>query len=391
MLTSTSLLRDRPAMSEEMLAVFGDAALLRAALDFEAALAHAEAAEGLIADSDAAAIARTCAALMPDAAELAAEAAHAGTLAIPLVRHLRAAVAQDTPDAAGKVHLGATSQDLADTVLILQAKAGLSLIERESRRILEALEALAAAHAQTPMLGRTLMQGALPITLGLKAANWLLSLDAALERLTREGAAALVLQFGGAAGTLAGLQGKGLAVAGRVAATLDLGTPPMPWHARRDGIAGLAAALSIVTGALAKIARDIALMAQGEVAEMFEPAIAGRGGSSAMAHKRNPTGCQTALSAALRAPGLAMTIQSALPQEHERGLGGWQIEAPVLADLFGLAHGAAAAMAVVLEGLDIDTDRMRANLAAAGVGADFGQSAEMVRRVLVSRRKNGCS
>jgi 3-carboxy-cis,cis-muconate cycloisomerase len=188
------------------------------------------------------------------------------------------------------------------------------------------------------------------------------------------------------------LDGKALAVAARLAAALGLGCPPMPWHGRRDGIAGLATALAIVTGAVAKIARDIALMAQGEVTEAFEPRIAGRGGSSIMAHKRNPTGCQIALSAALRAPGLAASILAALPQEHERGLGGWQSEGPVLADLFCLAHGAIWAMAPVVEGLELDTGHMQANLAAAGVGADPGESAALVRRALDHHRKSfSCS
>jgi 3-carboxy-cis,cis-muconate cycloisomerase len=388
----TSKIRDRAAASAEMLAIFGDEALARAALDFEAALAQAQADEGLISAGEADAIAHACADLQLDIAELAEEAAHAGTLAIPLVRHLRARVAARDAGAALKVHLGATSQDVADTALMLQARAGLAAIQRDVGRMSVALEELAEAHAETPMLGRTLLQAALPITFGLKAANWLLGLDAASDRLRREGEAALVLQFGGATGSLAGLGGKAFAISERLAATLGLACPPMPWDARRDAVAGLATALAIVTGAVGKIARDIALMAQGEVAEAFEPRIAGRGGSSAMAHKRNPTGCQVALSASLRAPGLASSILAALPQEHERGLGGWQIEGAVLADLFCLAHGAVQAMAAVVEGLELDTGRMRANLMAADVGCDAGESAALVRRALDHHRKSSpCS
>ncbi|WP_296456472.1 lyase family protein [Phenylobacterium sp.] len=155
-----------------------------------------------------------------------------------------------------------------------------------------------------------------------------------------------------------------------------------PWHARRDAVAGLGAALAVLTGTVAKMARDVALLAQGEVAEAFEPRAEGRGGSSAMAHKRNPTGCQVALSAAVRAPHLAATLISALPGEHERGLGGWQAEAAVLADLFALAGGAAAAMADVAEGLEIDAAAMARNLAAAGVGADTGEAEALARRLL---------
>jgi 3-carboxy-cis,cis-muconate cycloisomerase len=381
------MIRDRAAGSAEMLAICGDEALLGAALAFEAALARAEVAEGLIPAGDAESIVAACAEFAVDIATLADEAAHAGTLAIPLVGRLRARIGERDPGAARNVHLGATSQDVADTGLMLQAKAGLALIERDLERISRALAAMAERHAATPMLGRTLLQAALPITFGLKAANWLLAIDGAIVRLRREARTALVLQFGGATGSLAGLDGKAMAVAERLAKALGLGCPPMPWHARRGELAGLAAALAIATGAAGKIARDVSLMAQSEIAEAFEPRVAGRGGSSAMAHKRNPTGCQVALSAALRAPGLAATILAALPQELERGLGGWQAEGPVLAELFIIAHGAIQAMAAVVEGLELDTGRMAANLAAAGVGLDPGESVALVGRALEQHRK----
>jgi 3-carboxy-cis,cis-muconate cycloisomerase len=190
-----------------------------------------------------------------------------------------------------------------------------------------------------------------------------------------------MLQFGGAAGTRAGLDGQGAIVAERLAALLGLASGA-PWHARRSSVAGIAAALGILIGALGKMARDVALLAQNAVGEAREPAVAGRGGSSAMAHKRNPTGCQIALSAAIRAPGSVATILAGLPQEEERGLGGWQTEAPVLADLFLLAAGSAAAMASVAEGLEIDPAAIARNLAAAGVGADMGESETIVAAIL---------
>jgi 3-carboxy-cis,cis-muconate cycloisomerase len=370
-----------------MLAIFGDDALLRAALDFEAALARAEAEEGLVSEHDATLIGDACATMTVDTAEIAEEAAHAGTLAIPLVRRLRAEVAQHDTTAAGLVHLATTSQDLADTALVLQIKAGSVLVEEACKRTATALAALVEKHIATPMLGRTLLQGALPITFGLKAANWLLAIDEALSRFRRERDLALVLQFGGPTGSLTGLNGKALAVAEHLSKELGLTCPPLPWQARRNGMAGLAAALAIVSGAIGKIARDISLLSQGEVGEAFEPIIPGRGGSSAMAHKRNPTGCQIALSAALRTPGLAAIILSALPQEHERGLGGWQAEAPVLAELFQLTHGALLAMAPVAEGLEVDTGKMRANLDAASVGSDTGESENLARRALEHHRK----
>ena len=198
--------------------------------------------------------------LTVDAAALAEEAAHAGTLAIPLVRRVREAVAKENPEAAAKVHLGATSQDVADTALMLQVKAGLALLDRDLGRIAAALAELAETHAKTPMLGRTLLQGALPITFGLKAANWLMGIDVARDRLRCEGDTVLLLQFGGAAGTLSGLDGKGSAIGERVATALGLGCSPTPWHARREHIAWLAAALAIVTGSIGKIARDISLL-----------------------------------------------------------------------------------------------------------------------------------
>ena len=174
-------------------------------------------------------------------------------------------------------------------------------------------------------------------------------------------------------------------VAAFMAEQLGLACPPLPWHARRDGVAGLATALAIAVGAVGKIAGDVALLAQGEVGEAREPWVAGRGGSSAMPHKRNPTGCQVALSAALRAPGLAATILAGMPQQHERGLGGWQAEGPVLADLFCLAHGAVRAMLPVIEALDIDAGRMQANLAGAEMGTDMGESKSMVAAALAAR------
>lgn len=380
----SSLLRDRPASTPEMLTAFGDEALLRAALAFEAMLARAQADVGLIPSTAAEVIATACAEL-PNVETLAADAAHAGTLAIPLIALIRERIAD--PETAKLVHKGATSQDLADTASMLQAKVGAALVLRDARRLAQALAVLAERYAATPMLGRTLLQAAQPITFGLKVAGWLQGVAGALVRFERE-TAAIQLQLGGATGSLAGLDGHAGDVTERLAARLGLPAPTTPWHSRREGLAGLASSLAILTGAVGKIAGDIALLAQTEVAEAFEPKVVGRGGSSAMAHKRNPTGCQVALSASIRAPHLAATILSALPQQHERGLGGWQAEGPVLAELFELAHGALATMVVVVEGLEVDTDRMAANLAAARVGTDTGESERLVARALEAHRKD---
>jgi 3-carboxy-cis,cis-muconate cycloisomerase len=367
-----------------MIDAFGDDTLIAAALAFEAALARASAAEGLVPASAAELIGETCARARFDIAVLADEAGYAGTLAIPLVRRLRVLVAERDPEAAKFVHFGATSQDLADTSLMLQAKVGARLIRGAGRALAEALAALAAAHAETPMLGRTLLQGALPITLGLKAANWLLGIDAALGRFEREAESALACQLGGPVGTLESLDP---AVARRLAEALGLRAPALAWHARRDGVAGLGTALAILTGAVGKIARDVSLMAQSEVGEAREPLSPGRGGSSAMAHKRNPTGCQIALSAAIRAPGLVSTLVSGMTQEHERGLGGWQAEAPHLASLFELAHGALVAMTPVIEGLEIDAVAMDDNLRSAAVGDHTAHAAALAREAVAIFRR----
>ncbi|WP_454654753.1 lyase family protein [Bosea beijingensis] len=361
-----------------MLAAFSDAATLRHALAFEAELARAEAAEGLIGTEAAEAIAALCASITIDPAELAEEAALAGTLAIPLVARLRAAL---SGDAAKALHKGATSQDVADTVLACQIRAASGLLDADLTRITTALAVLARRHAATPAIGRTLLQDALPIGFGLRLAHWQAGIAEAATRLRREVEAGATLQFGGAAGSRASLDDKAAAVSARLAAALGLPDAP-PWHARRGGIAGIATAIAIAIGALGKMARDVSLLAQNGIAEAREPAIPGRGGSSAMAHKRNPTGCQVALSASLRAPGLVAGILAGLPAEQERGLGGWQAEGPALAELFLLAAGATEAMATVAEGLEIDEAAIARNLAAAGLGNNIGESATLVAALL---------
>lgn len=374
----SQLLRTRPATTDGMLAVFDDGATLRHALAFEAELARAEAAEGLIGSAEAETIARLCGDIIIDPAALAAEAALAGTLAIPLVARLRKAL----PEAAAKaLHKGATSQDVADVILACQIRAGHALLAADLARIETALAALARRHAATPAIGRTLLQDALPIGFGLRIAQWQANVADAAKRLGHEVEAGAVLQFGGAAGTRSGLAGKGATVAARLAAGLDLPNAA-PWQARRGGIAGIASALAIAIGCLGKMARDVSLLAQNSVGEAREPAVPGRGGSSAMAHKRNPTGCQVALSAALRAPGLVAGILAGLPAEEERGLGGWQAEGPALAELFLLAAGAAEAMATVAEGLEIDEAAIARNLAAAALGGDIGESEALVEALL---------
>ena len=380
----SSLIRDWAASTPEMLSAFGDEALIAAALAFETALARALAAEGQIPQAAAAAIEGACATPFADSESLAREAAHAGTFAIPLVRRIRVRVTETHPEYADAVHRGATSQDVADTALMLMSREAAKLVDSGLRRLRRALAGMTRKYAATPMLGRTLLQGAMPITFGLKTAGWMLGVEEARARFARERDDALRLQLGGAAGTLAGLGGRGTAIAKRMAAALGLAPAITPWHSRRDGVAGLGCALALVTCAVGKIARDVSLLSQGEVGEAREPRVEGRGGSSAMAHKHNPTGCQIALSAAIRAPGLAGTLLVALPQEHERGVGGWQAEGPVIAELFQLTHGAIGAMVAVIEGLEVFEAAMARNLTAARVGSDTGESEALARRALAA-------
>lgn len=382
----TLLLLARPATTPAMLAIFDDRETLRLGLAFEAALAEAEAAAGLLPAAVAARIAAGCAAIVIDPAELADEAAHAGTLAIPLVTRLRAALGDDD-EAARVVHRGATSQDLADTVVMCQARDALAVLADDLRRTTNALADTSERRARTPALGRTLMQDAGPIAFGLRTAQWLRGIDEAARRLDREASAAIRLQFGGAVGTRAGLDGLGSEVAAHLARALGLAEPLLPWHATRGAVAGLAAAVGIVIGALGKMARDIAILSQNAIGEVREPMQAGRGGSSIMPAKRNPTGSQVALSAAIRAPGLVASILSGMPQEAERGLGGWQAEAAPLIELFMLAGGAAAAMAVVAEGLEIDEEAIARNLAPADVGSDVGDAAGIVAAIVAAYRE----
>jgi 3-carboxy-cis,cis-muconate cycloisomerase len=365
-----------------MIAVFDDAATLSHALAFEAELAKAQASCCVISSEAAREIVRACRESVIDPVELAEEAALAGTLAIPLVQRLRRGLSDD---GAAAVHKGATSQDVADTALMRQILMAAHTLGKDLDRIIVALSALAKRYDRTPAVGRTLLQDAVPIGFGLRIAQWCAGIENAGHRLDAEVAANAVIQFGGAAGTRAGVNGKGADIAAYLAHALGLSVGE-PWHSRRVGVAAIAAAVGIVIGALGKMARDISLLAQNTVSEAREPRVPGRGGSSAMKHKRNPTGCQIALSAAVRAPGLVAGILAGLPAEQERGLGGWQAEAPAIADLFLLAAGSADAMAAIAEGLEVDEEAIARNLASVGIGGDIGESVAIVAAILEDRR-----
>ncbi|MDX6598706.1 MAG: 3-carboxy-cis,cis-muconate cycloisomerase [Gaiellales bacterium] len=336
-----------------------DRAWLQAMLDFERALAAAEAELGLIPASAAEAIAAACRAELFDPDRIAAEGRASGNPAEPLVRALRNAVGGD---AAGYVHHGATSQDVVDTAAMLVAARALATVLADVASVTATCAELADAHRETPMVARTLLQHAVPTTFGLKAAGWLAGVLEAQE-LVRAAADRLAVQLGGAAGTLAALGDHGPAVAAVVAGDLGLAEPALPWHTSRVRVAALGSALATLAGSLGKIALDVVLMAQTEVGEVAEPAGQGRGGSSTMPHKQNPVGSILALACARRAQASAGLLTGGLVQEHERAAGAWQAEWDGVSGALAAAGGAAASMAEVLLGLRVDRSRMAANLA----------------------------
>jgi 3-carboxy-cis,cis-muconate cycloisomerase len=343
-------------------------------LDFEAALARAEARCGVISAAAAEAIAAKCRAELIDVEGLAKATADAVNPAIPLVKQLTALVAKDDAKAAEFVHCGATSQDANDTGLVLQMREGFEILETDLRSLRSGLSALAREHRSTPIAARTLMQHALPTTFGAKVATWLDAINRHSVRMDEVRSRALVLQFGGAAGTLAALGNKGSQVAEALAAELKLSVPATPWHTQRDRVCEVATSLGLCTGTLGKIARDLSLHMQTEVGEVFEPAGEGRGGSSSMPHKRNPVTIVVALAAATRVPGLVSTMLSAMVQEDERGVGNWHAEWETLPEIFRLTGGALHQMAAMIPFLEVDAARMMKNLEATQ-GLIFAEAA----------------
>jgi 3-carboxy-cis,cis-muconate cycloisomerase len=335
-------------------------AWLRALLDVEAALAEAEGEAGLIPADAAEAIRAACEGGGYDVDQLGRDGRAASTPVVPLVATLREKVGGD---AAGFVHYGATSQDVMDTAAMLLARRALGVIRDELDGVAASCAELAERHRDTPMAGRTLLQQALPVTFGLKAAGWLDSILAARDRLD---SLSLAVQLGGGAGTLASLGSEAERVVAMLAARLELDEPAMPWHTARLRIADLGASLALTAGVLEKIALDVVLLSQTEVGEVAEPSGGGRGGSSTLPHKRNPVGSVLAIACARRVRGDAGVLLAAMPQEHERAAGAWQSEWAPLSDALALTGGAAAAMGEALEGLGVKPDRMRENLEATG-------------------------
>jgi 3-carboxy-cis,cis-muconate cycloisomerase len=353
--------------------VFSDRGVLAAMLQFEAALARAESRLGVIPAKAADDIAACSEVDAFDTAAIAAGARASGTIAIGFVQALTARVRERDATSAGYVHWGATSQDVTDTALVLCLGQARPLLERHHGQLVKALRRLADEHAGSIMLGRTLLQPAPPVTFGLKVAGWYAACSRGWVRVGGAFDEALVLQFGGASGTLAALGDRGLDVANELGRELGLPVPDAPWHAHRDRLAALIAACAVYVGTLGKIATDISLLMQTEVAEAAEPG----GGSSTMPQKQNPAGCAAVLAASMRVPGLVAAYLSGMGQQHERGVGGGHAEGPTISALIQATGAALAAMQHVAETLSVQPAKMGANITATG-GAVFAERAMML-------------
>ncbi len=371
--------------SPEMLEAFSARNFLEAMLRFEASLARAQASVGLIPEAAAQSIIGTCKVELFDVAKIERESGRAGSIAIPLVKSLRETVGLFNKEAAGFVHFGSTSQDVIDTALVLVTRDALRLIETDVNQVIAALLILAERHVADPMLARTLMQPASVTSFGLKCSGWAAPLVRSRQRLEVASSNALSLQLGGAVGTLAHMKGTGPQVIALMAADLQLKAPLFGWHTQRDEWVALGCELGLLVGSLGKMAKDISLLGQFEVGEVAEPSEPGRGGSSAMPHKRNPAACMVALAAAQRAPQRVAALLAAMPQEHERALGNWQAELAEWPGLLMSAHGSARAMAQALAGLQVDTQRMRANLGALRAVLDPAVAQEWFRPAMADQ------
>jgi 3-carboxy-cis,cis-muconate cycloisomerase len=364
----------------EMAAAVSDEAWLRAMLDVEAALAAAEARVGLIPAGAAEAIRAACADADIDLERLGRDAAASATPVVPLARALTAAV---PGEAAGYVHWGATTQDVVDTAMMLVSRRALGVLLAELDGLADACAALAERHRDTLMAGRTLLQQALPITFGLKAAGWLGAVLEARDQVARMRSERLAAQLGGASGTLASLGDRGLDVLRELCAELDLAEPVLPWHTARARVVELGAALTAAGGTAAKIALDVVLLAQTEVAEVSEGAP---GGSSALPQKRNAVGAVEADACFRGLLGQVAVLNASMRAEHERPAGAWQAEWPAVSEAFRLAGGACGRMRRVLEQLRVDERRMRANLDATG-GLLVAEQVSMALAASVGRQR----
>lgn len=347
---------------EEVSKLFDDRALVGAWVEVEAALARTEGRLGVIPVSAAEQIARAATSDKIDIRALSQGTVRSGFPIIALVRELQKCVGAQ---AAPYVHWGATTQDIMDTGCVLQLRATIGLFKERLVAITRHLGDLSDQHRDTVLAGRTHGQQALPVSFGLKVAAWLTPLLRHAERLNEISPRLLSLQFGGAAGTLAALGDKGLAVMEALAQELKLATPLMPWHAQRDNFVEFAGWLSLVTGSLGKMAQDIILLAQTEIEEAAESAEAGRGGSSTMPQKSNPITSELIIAAARTNAALLSAMHQALIQEQERATHGWQVEWLTLPQMIVLTGGALKQALFLAKNLQVDQRKMRDNIARA--------------------------
>jgi len=339
--------------------VFSDENRVQRYLDIEAALARAQARLGIIPQEAADEIGRHCSAADYDFALLKMQTERIGYPVLPVVQQL----VKRCRDGLGEwCHWGATTQDITDTATVLQIREALDLVEAELVAIGKALATLARRYRDTPMAGRSNLQQAVPITFGFKAATLLAGFARHRARLKELRARVLVGEFGGAAGTLASLGQDGLAVQAELMKELTLGQPAIAWHTMRDNFAEVGCFLGLVTGTLGKIATDVKLMMQTEVEEVFEPFAEGRGSSSTMPQKRNPISCNYIIACTAMVRQNVAALLDAMLEDHERSTGPWEIEWISMPEIFLLASGALNQARFLLEGLEVDPKRMRANL-----------------------------
>ncbi|HTQ00248.1 MAG TPA: 3-carboxy-cis,cis-muconate cycloisomerase [Casimicrobiaceae bacterium] len=342
----------------QMRSIFSDRTTIERYVEVEVALAKAEAACGVIPADAAAAIAAHARAADFDADLLKQETDNVGYPVLPVVHQM----ARQCGEAGRYVHWGATTQDIMDTAVVLQIRAALDLVAADVDELRRILGDLARRYRDTPMAGRTHLQQALPITFGYKAAVWRTMLDRHAQRLAQLRPRVLVVQFAGAAGTLASLRGHGLAVQKALAGELALAVPSAAWHVARDAFAETVNVLALVTGSLGKIALDVMLMMQNEIAEAFEPFAPGRGGSSTMPQKRNPISSELILAASKAVRQHAGLMLDAMVQDFERATGPWHAEWIAIPESFVLTAGALRQAKTMLGGLVVDEARMRENL-----------------------------
>ncbi|MBB3331687.1 3-carboxy-cis,cis-muconate cycloisomerase [Halomonas campaniensis] len=356
-----------PFMSQSALAECNAEAMVQAMLAFELALAEAQEARGAVPEQMSAQMRHLLEGHRFDIDAIAAGIASGGNAAIPFVKQARAALPAELKR---YFHQGATSQDVVDSALMLLLKPRLAALDALLRRCRAAAMALMEAHDETVMVGRTLMQQALPITFGVKVAHWAIGLEQARRRLA---GVELPVQFGGAVGVHSGLEepgrdDRGLDYMDALAERLGLSAPVLPWHTDRQPVHALGTALDAVAGAAEKLALDVALLTQTEVGEVAEPSAPGMGESSSMPHKRNPVRCALIRGAARQVHGHATVLLNAAAQPLERGLGEWHAEWAPLVDSALLLEGALEQAAVLLEGLEVHPEAMQRNLAATGGG-----------------------